>query len=310
MRIDLERVRRFADTVSEVKQILNAFDERFFPEKDEEKELVVSYFLFLTAIDHRTRIDNIYQKEIDGELFFGSDLLFRLAKLKYDEDPGFYTAKSMEEISLTDFKRVFMPEGVTLRDPDVRVALLRDIGYKLVKLYRSKAINLIDTARKRIKGTPMEPGLLELLKVFIAYTDPVEKKSYLLMKFLERRDLFSPKDPENQQVPVDNHLMRIAIRTGLLRLDRSWYPLLRNERRSSFEEDVALRLMTRTAFKLVAEEAKISPFILDDFLWSHGRAVCVKDKPLCERCRIRRACLGEGSWFGWANEPFNENWYY
>jgi hypothetical protein len=130
------------------------------------------------------------------------------------------------------------------------------------------------------------------------------------MKFLQRRDLFSPKDPENEQVPVDNHLLRISIRTGLLRLGKSWYPLLRNERRSSLEEDVALRLMARVAFKLVAEEAQVSPFILDDFLWSHGRTICKKDEPICEECSIRTACIGEGSWFGWANEPFNENWYY
>ncbi|HIE24332.1 MAG TPA: hypothetical protein EYP68_08920 [Candidatus Korarchaeota archaeon] len=310
MRIDLERVRKLAEKVSDVKPILNAFDERFFPEKGVEKELVTSYFLFLTAIDHRTRVDNIYHKEIDGELFFGSDLLFRLAKLKYNEDPEFYTAKSMERLSFKEFKEVFMPEGVTLRDPDLRVTLLRDLGSKLIRLYDGRTINLIEMAEERIKGTPMKPGLLELLKSFIAYTDPAEKKSYLLMKFLERRGLFSPKDPENQQVPVDNHLIRIAIRTGLLRLEKSWYPLLRNERRSTLEEDVALRLMTRAAFKQVAEEAKITPFVLDDFLWSHGRTICMRDGPLCEECSIRTACLGGGSWFSWAKEPFNENWYY
>ena len=310
MRIDLKIAKRLAEKVSTIEPTLDAFDDRFFPEENEEKEVVASYFLFMTAIDHRTRVGGTYQKEIEGELFFGSDLLFRLAKLKLDADSGFYTAKNMAGLSLSDFKDVFMPEGVTLNDPEVRVALLRDLGSKLMTLYDGMALNLIDRADKKIKGGPENPGLLELLKAFVAYSDPVEKKSFLLIKFLKRRGIFKPKDLENEQVPVDNHLLRIAIRTGLLRLDKSWFPLLRSERNSTFEEDIALRMMARAAFKLVAEEAQISPFLLDDFLWSHGRLVCTVERPMCEKCSIRTACLGEGSWFGWAKEPFNDNWYY
>ncbi|RLG53688.1 MAG: iron-sulfur cluster loop [Thermoproteota archaeon] len=310
MRIDMEIAKRLAEKVSNIEPTLDVFDEKFFPDRNEEKEVVTSYFLFMIAIDHRTRVGGTYQKEIEGELFFGSDLLFRLAKLKLDADPDFYTARNMANLSINDFKDVFMPEGVILRDPEVRVALLRDLGSKLLTLYEGKALNLLDRANERIKGGPEDPGLLEILKTFIAYSDPVEKKSFLLMKFLKRRGLFNPKDLENEQVPVDNHLLRIAIRTGLLRLDKSWFPLLRNERNSTLEEDTALRMMTRVAFKIVAEEAQISPFLLDDFLWSHGRLVCISEKPMCEKCSIRTACLGEGSWFGWAKEPFNDNWYY
>ena len=310
MRIDLRIAKKLAENVSSAKPMLNAFDERFFPGKDEEKEVVTSYFLFMTAIDHRTRIGSTYQKEIKGELFFGSDLLFRLAKLKYDVDPNFYIPKNMADISLNDFKEVFMPERVTLENPEVRVALLRDLGSKLMILHDGKSLNLLDKAKGKIKGNPKDPGLLELLKTFIAYSDPVEKKSFLLMKFLKKRGIFTPKDLENEQVPVDNHLLRIAIRTGLLRLEKSWFPLLRNERDSTLEEDIVLRMMARTAFKIVAKEAKISPFLLDDFLWSHGRFICTNENPNCKECSIRTACLGEGSWFSWANEPFNENWYY
>jgi len=310
LRIDSDVAEKLAEVVSDLKPTMNAFDERFFPGKGEEEEIVASYFLFMTAIDHRTRIRGSYEMEIGGEVLFGSDLLFRLARLKHEADPEFFTAKRMASLTLKEFREVFIPDGVNLWDPEVRVALLRDVGSKLLILYDGKAYNLLERAGDRIRGNPMEPGLSELLKSFIAYSDPVEKKSFLLMKFLKRRGIFSPKDEENEEVAVDNHLMRIAIRTGLLRLEKSWFPLLRNERSSTLEEDIALRIMTRAALKVVAEKAQISPFTLDDFLWSLGRLVCKVDKPECGECSIRNACLGGGSWFGWAREPFNENWYY
>ncbi|OYT56351.1 MAG: hypothetical protein B6U76_04010, partial [Desulfurococcales archaeon ex4484_217_2] len=62
--------------------------------------------------------------------------------------------------------------------------------------------------------------LIDRLKTFRAYEDPVEKKSFLLVKFLERRGIFKPIDKENLHVPVDNHLVRIAFRLGIVKLDR------------------------------------------------------------------------------------------
>ncbi len=310
MRIDISVANRLAKELSGIKQSLNAFDERFYPEKEEEDEKVASYFLFLVAIDHRTRVKGNYAMKVGEEEFSGSELLFRLAKLKFEDDPEFFTADRMKNISIEEFKGVFMPKGVSLRDPAIRTALLRDLGSKLAALHEGKAINLLEKTKNKIKGTPEDPGIIELLKTFIAYSDPVEKKSFLLIKFLKRRGIFAPEDEENEQVALDNHLLRIAIRTGLLRLDSSWLSLLRRERDSTYEEDTLLRMMARSAFKLVANKAKVSPFVLDDFLWLQGRQICREEKPLCGSCRIKRACLGEGSWFGWAKEPFNDNWYY
>ena len=54
---------------------------------------------------------------------------------------------------------------------------------------------------------------------------------------------------------ADNVLMRLALRSGLVE-----------------QEDVEeVREATRDAFKQVAEEAGISPPVLDDLLWERGR---------------------------------------
>jgi hypothetical protein len=56
-------------------------------------------------------------------------------------------------------------------------------------------------------------------------------------------------------VSADNVLMRLALRSGLVE-----------------QEDVEeVREATRDAFKQVAEEAGISPPVLDDLLWERGR---------------------------------------
>jgi N-glycosylase/DNA lyase len=56
-------------------------------------------------------------------------------------------------------------------------------------------------------------------------------------------------------VSADNVLMRLALRSGLVE-------------QGDVEE---VREATRDAFKQVAEEAGISPPVLDDLLWERGR---------------------------------------
>ena len=83
----------------------------------------------------------------------------------------------------------------------------------------------------------------------------MRKKAFLLCKIWERRGWFEVSDPENWEVSSDNILMRLALRSGLVP-------------EGAVDQ---VREATRDAFKQVAEQAKISPPILDDLLWEKGR---------------------------------------
>src|SRR5256885_107452 len=80
---------------------------------------------------------------------------------------------------------------------------------------------------------------------------PLRKKAFLVCKIWERRGWLEVSDPESWEVSADNVLMRLALRSGLVP-----------------EGDVdQVREATRDAFKQVAEQAKLSPPVLDDLLW-------------------------------------------
>src|SRR5439155_24350888 len=96
-------------------------------------------------------------------------------------------------------------------------------------------------------------GFLQLLNQFEAYKDPLGKKSFLLVKFLERRRFLVVSDPENLHVPVDNILLRLALRTGMVRLtNKDLEQRIRSGAEVSSGEEEALRMLTMNAFDMAA----------------------------------------------------------
>ncbi|HDD25853.1 MAG TPA: N-glycosylase/DNA lyase [Acidilobales archaeon] len=299
--IDIDAIEAVARVMKEfnVGSYVDTFtDPRYYPSPSDDPENVVRYFIFMVAIDHRlSRPRRAFEGFIDSEFYHGADALYRLGMIKYGEDPDFFSPLNMSKITVDDVRKWLSLRGVNGKvievwDADVRTALLRDLGIKLLRLHEGKVLNLIDKANSRIKQG--NGGLVNLLKVFKAYEDPVEKKAYLLIKFIARRGLFKYKDPENEEVPVDNHLSRIAIRLGIIKLPSDLLSKVKAGQEFTYEEDVRLRLMVRRAFKEVSIRSGISPLILDDFLWMFGRKCCKRD---CPSCSV--GCDLECRKFGW-----------
>jgi hypothetical protein len=279
-------------------------DQRYYPPENASREQVTMYFLVMVAMDHRlSRPGRPYEGYVDGELYHGADLLYRLGRKRLDEDPDFFTAERLSRITKEDvlnWLSVEGPRGRKVRppDPDVRAELLRDLGTKLMLLYEGSAYKIIVDARGYLRRGHAD-GIIDRLKVFKAYQDPVEKKAFLLMKFLERRGVFIINDPHNKEVPVDNHLVRIALRLGIVEVDKETLERIAGGIPFLWEEDVILRLAVRRAYKLVSQAAGVDPFVLDDFLWSFGRKCCTRDDPVCRRgcdeaCRKVGGCRGGG----------------
>lgn len=267
-------------------------DPRLYPSRDLELELQASYFLFMCSIDHRTGAR--FRGVVEGEELRGSELLWRLGRLKLDEDPRFFTARSMAKVTAAEvasWLTVRWPRPAVVKGPGLRALLLRDAARWLIKLYGGYVTNLLERANDSCAR------LVELLRPFKAFNDPVAKKPFLLVKFLERRGIMRVADPENLEVPVDNHLTRIALRTGLIEAPGEAL-------RPDLGLDVRLRMAVRVGFKRVCVEAGVKPTVLDDVLWSLGREVCTRRAARCEAkatihglgevrgCPLRGACRG------------------
>jgi hypothetical protein len=207
--------------------------------------------LFLTAIDHRTGFEA--KHEVDGTgPYEGSALLWALGLRAERRAPGALTARSLLGVDPAAIAAVFRIGGESLADPEGRARLWDDLARGLIENYGGEASALIAATGGRLGGSD---GALRHLGGFKAFSDPLQKKSFLVCKIWERRGWLTVADPENWEVSADNVLMRLALRSGLVG-------------EGGVEE---VRAATRAAFKQVAERAEISPPVLDDLLWERGR---------------------------------------
>ncbi len=207
--------------------------------------------LFLCAIDHRTGYGGAHLVAGDGP-YEGSDLLWALGCSAERRDPGLLSARSLGAIEGDHVEEIFRIDAETVAGARDRARLWRDLAAGLAERYEGSAEALLAAAQSRLGGPG---GLIERLGEFEAYGDPLAKKAFLLAKIAARRGWFVAVDPESWEVCADNVLMRLALRSGLVR--------------SGPVETV--RATTREALKRVARETEIEPPLLDDLLWELGR---------------------------------------
>jgi hypothetical protein len=207
--------------------------------------------IFLCAIDHRTGYRGRYLVGGTGP-YEGSALLWATGLLAARRHHGLLTAESLADVTPERVAETFGIGGETVADPERRAELWRDLAAGLMARYEGSAAALLASADRRLGGGG---GLIARLRRFEAYSDPLQKKSFLLAKICERRGWLDVADPETWEVCADNVLMRLALRSGLVAS-------------GSLE---TVRSATRSAFKELAELADIPPPVLDDLLWELGR---------------------------------------
>jgi hypothetical protein len=207
--------------------------------------------LFLCAVDHRTGYRGQYEVAGQGP-FAGSALLWAIALVAARRDRGLLTASRLRDVSADLVAELFRVDGERVEDPARRAALWRDLAEGLTRDHGGEAKALLAAAGSHLAG---ETGLLSLLAPYEAYSDPLQKKSFLFAKICERRGWLEVRDPDRWEVCADNVLMRLALRSALV----------------APGELADVRAATREAFKLVAERSGVSPPVLDDLLWELGR---------------------------------------
>ncbi|MDX6586747.1 MAG: hypothetical protein QOI31_1220 [Solirubrobacterales bacterium] len=207
--------------------------------------------IFLCAVDHKTGYSEPHEVEGEGP-YEGSELMWMLGLKAAAEEPGSLTSKRLRYVSAGDVAEWFRADSEPIGDPERRAALWRDLASGLERDYGGSALELLAEAGGRLAGSG---GLVERLRAYRAYSDPLAKKAFLFAKICERRGWLEVSDPEAWEVSADNVLMRLALRSGLV----SPGPL----------DEV--RAATRVTFKELAARAEIPPPVLDDMLWELGR---------------------------------------
>jgi len=306
--IDEEQINNIARDLQKIHIEPDPFtDPRYYPPQEDDYEHVVSYFFTMVAIDHRTSIFKEYKAKIGEEEYRGADLLWRLGIEIYERDRDFFLPQNLAKITLDTVRKWLTIDEAEIWDPGIRALLLQDLGKKTVIYYNSKFTNILEKSKGKIRG---ENSITNLLKIFRAYEDPVEKKIFLLIKFLTRRRLIEIKDPENIELPVDNHLTRIAIRTGIVRPSREIEEAIEREVEVDQKTDIEIRLTIRQAWKKLTQRTGIEPTTLDDYLWNHGRKICTPENPKCSQCPLKNTCKANQTGKYLKEHKHQLTWYY
>jgi len=288
--IDDAQCRRIAERLDRVEVRPDAFAVR--PATAEERRREANLLLYLVGICQSTRT---LQGTLDGRWYRGWDYMARAARRALAADPEAFSAERLAAISGDALRAILAdagdPASSTLDRIDERVAQLHDAARLMLDRYGGDVMALYEAAGRRVEG---EGGILARLAECNAYRDPVRKKAFLLTMFLVESGVWEVRDLENLRVAIDYHIMRIALRSGIVRVeDADLAARLRDRGPVSEEEDNAIREAVREACHRIVGASRQTVFAVDNILWSMGRNCCFYDyDPICgpNACTRRDVC--------------------
>jgi hypothetical protein len=247
---------------------------------------LADYFFFNSAL-----LFDFYnmETELDGEYVKGSDLFFILARQKAEQDPDFFSAAHLTSLTVPDYAALYAPDGdathTLINRAEERVTILHDLAQGLLRDYEGSTLTLLAACKGRLH-TPEGTGLLDRLSRFEGYDDPHFKKAFVLLKFLDTLDLWHTVDIENLFIPVDYHLIRMALRTGIVTVtDAELAEQLRRRSPATEADDWEIREVVKRAYKALEASSGVNVFILDEIFWTIGRSCCHYSRPpRCANC--------------------------
>ncbi len=249
-------------------------------DEDERRRLANLWFYVVAICQHTVSLAGV----LDGVWYRGWDYLARAALRAEAREPGYFSAQRMAQFTPTDLQRLCSDQGepttCTLDRLDERVAQLHDCAAGLLASYGGEAMGIYETAGGQARGPG---GLYERLTQFAAYSDPVEKKSTLLLAFLNRAGIWPLADPEHVTMAVDYHAMRVALRSGIVAVeDAALAQALRDQAPVDEAANTAVALAVREACALLARLSGHDIYALDRLIWLLGRSCCFYDHaPIC-----------------------------
>lgn len=255
--------------------------------------LILNYLGAVVALDYGFWRINGKQFVADyfsfnGETLKGASYLWRIARTKLEEDPEFFTATKLANLSFKEFITwITDDKGNTFKDPEQRYWLLRDYGLKLLQL----ADGLLHNIYRQARGE-LGPILLKL-ENFAAYRDfPLFKKAHLLCKITSRRGFWKLKETKHfpKLPPIDYHLMNLAWKLQLVTVPKPIEKYFINYQPIPEQIELLFRWECAKAYRKLAELSQYDPYILDDIFWRNSRMHCQNPPYNCSQCLFKNVC--------------------
>ena len=232
-------------------------------------------------------------EDLDGVRYKGSDFIWAAFARAARSDPSLLSPERMaSEPGL--FAQICTADSGTCPIPDLssHTALHQTHGMVLKNRWPGGYSQILEHANK--SPTPVR-ALLDVLKTIPGYmSDPLAKKANLLAVILSARPegFLQASDPEHIEPIVDYHMMRVCLRSGLVRvLDPDLARRLEARQWVDPMEELDIRQATGRAILGLEQRTGRPVAAIDGLFFSLGRTFCLEtEEARCDACPLAQSC--------------------
>lgn len=211
------------------------------------------------------------------------------------------------------------PEKCTLDTLEERADLWLDMAKGLQKHFNGKIENLF--LENNWQETQDAEGLYKFLRLFEAYSDPLQKKSGVFLKLIADAGLVNLDNLTNVIPIMDYHMQRVLLRTGCVEVNDEELKA-KLKQRQPISDDELIRKACIKAMEIIAEKSGLHLFKMNDVFYTLGRSCC-NETTLCRThtcektpCTLTRAvvleshnqCIFEGACKGEKDDNYHQFW--
>lgn len=236
---------------------------------------------------------------LDGVDYKGSDLLWRMIKRAFDKDPFVVTPLYLANVLFEEMMENFFTDDkspVPFPDLQERYDMTRAYGQWFVDEGATPE-GILNLAH--MHESPLA-GFLESVGMISGYdADPLEKKNILLAAVLANRpeEFLNVNEDDHWDPIVDYHVMRVALRLGLVRLTTEERCI--NEKRLFVDavEESFIRQAVYSAITLLIKKSGRSMSFVDEKMWNARRYCPEMTEPQCGQCVFKDVCKKDTALF-------------
>ena len=189
-----------------------------------------------------------------------------------------FNSKALENINSYELhgllKDYHKPERILSEE---RAKMIQEFCNVLNEKYTGSILKLLKESENSVVKLRKN---LDVFKAF--FEDPLRKKSNILIQVLFRAGLVDFKDINKVNPAIDDHLIRLALRNGRLKLDEDLNTKVIEEKEITAEEDELIREKTIESFRISTEKSSKTIPETNLIEWHIARSFCVRDNPKCE----------------------------
>jgi hypothetical protein len=237
--------------------------------------------------------------EIDGKTMKGSDYLGSAYFRVLESDPGFFHIDRQANLSKEELASVLEDDHGICPMPalDLHLSEAQAYGRDMLELGVTPS-EILRRAKKSNK--PLDEFLRFLWQVGGYKDDPLQKKSALLAYILVNRPERFLRPATGEALPpcIDYHLMRSALRTGIVNvIDPGLRLQVIDRRRMTDEDEYAIRSSAYEAIRMIADVSGVDMVSVDQLFFQMRRGCPEMSEPECERCILETVCARDTQLF-------------